>query len=555
MSSVNKVCRQNPSHQFVVTDEDQAFYEKIGVSHPTLCPDCRHQRRLVFRNERSLYHRKCDLCQKEIISIYSSDKKLPVYCPECWWSDKWDQRQYACDFDFNRPFFPQFDELQNKTPILSMVNNRPENSQYCNQTTAMKNCYLCVNALNGEDCYYTKGTTNTRNIVDCLRVFDCELCYECIDCHNCYSCRYTQNCKTCTNCDFDSDCIGCTDCFGCVGLRNKQYYIGNKQYSKDEYQKISDQLWQDNTPGIISIKFQEMTANMPRKYAMILNSENCTGDSIADSKNSLDCYDVASAENVRYCYDILPPSTTHDCYDISTFGRGMDHCYEAVSTGISASNSLFVSNCWENIDNLLYTSSCVHNCSNLFGCANLRHSQYNIFNKQYTADGYKQLKIKIIEHMKKTGEWGEFFPMSLSLFAYNEALAQEFFSIDKEEALKSGAKWKDEDIINRYDGPKINIPDRISDVSDDILKNILICDICDKNYRIISQELKFYRQVNVPAPRDCPNCRHKARLAKRNPRHLWDRTCMKCGVGVKTTYAPERSEIVYCEDCYNKSIY
>lgn len=32
--------------------------------------------------------------------------------------------------------------------------------------------------------------------------------------------------------------INCSDCFGCVGLRNKQYCILNKQYTKEEYQRL-----------------------------------------------------------------------------------------------------------------------------------------------------------------------------------------------------------------------------------------------------------------------------------------------------------------------------
>ena len=33
-------------------------------------------------------------------------------------------------------------------------------------------------------------------------------------------------------------CFACTDCFGCVGLKNKQYCILNKQYTKEEYQEL-----------------------------------------------------------------------------------------------------------------------------------------------------------------------------------------------------------------------------------------------------------------------------------------------------------------------------
>jgi len=41
----------------------------------------------------------------------------------------------------------------------------------------------------------------------------------------------------------------------------------------------------------------------------------------------------------------------------------------------------------------------------------------------------------------------------------------------------------------------------------------------------------------------------------RNPRKLYTRNCDKCGKEIQTTYAPERPEIVYCENCYNKEVY
>lgn len=109
MNIACKSCRQN----FEIADDDMKFYEKVSpvfgdkkylMPAPKLCPDCRQQRRLSFRNERNLYNRACDLCKKPIITIYSPDKKFTIYCRECWWSDKWDSLSYGKDFDFKRRF-------------------------------------------------------------------------------------------------------------------------------------------------------------------------------------------------------------------------------------------------------------------------------------------------------------------------------------------------------------------------------------------------------------------------------------------------------------------
>ena len=78
MTVITKTCRVS-GKEFIVTDEDQQFYEKMGVPLPTLCPEERMRRRLAFRNERNLYHRKCDLSGKELISNFSPDKPNKVY--------------------------------------------------------------------------------------------------------------------------------------------------------------------------------------------------------------------------------------------------------------------------------------------------------------------------------------------------------------------------------------------------------------------------------------------------------------------------------------------
>ena len=80
---------------------------------------------------------------------------------------------------------------------------------------------------------------------------------------------------------------------------------------------------------------------------------------------------------------------------------------------------------------------------------------------------------------------------------------------------------------------------------------------CTLGFKIILEELQFYRRMNLPLPHLCPNCRHYERLSQRNPMKLWHRKCMKegCDNEFETSYAPERPEIVYCEKCYQKEVY
>jgi hypothetical protein len=159
--------------------------------------------------------------------------------------------------------------------------------------------------------------------------------------------------------------------------------------------------------------------------------------------------------------------------------------------------------------------------------------------------------------MKTDGQYGAFFPRTLSPFAYNETMAMDWFPLTKEEAQKQGCSWKEGDEVSKV--KKVirasQLPDAIDDIPDDILNWAVLCERTERPFRIVKQELSFYRKMRLPIPHLHPEERHKERLQRRHGRLLWQRTCAKCGKGIQTTYAPERPEIVYCEECYLKEVY
>jgi hypothetical protein len=282
----------------------------------------------------------------------------------------------------------------------------------------------------------------------------------------------------------------------------------------------------------------------------ILQSENCLGDYLVNCKNNQYCFDCFNNEDVKYC------TVTSDCKDTHDFdigGYNSELGYEMLSSGDRNYMILFSMNHWGNCRNTIYCDVMIRS-KNCFGCVGLDGKQYCILNKQYTKEEYKELVPKIIEHMQKTGEWGEFFPISLSPFAYNESVVQEYYPLTKEKIISKGYKWKEKD-AKEYMSQNYIIPDNIKDVSDSICKEILACEITGKNYKIIPQELEFYKKMNLAIPRNHPDQRHIDRMALRNQRKLWDRSCMKCNCNIKTTYSPERKEIVYCEECYDDYVY
>lgn len=530
-----KNCKKN----FVITQEDIEFYKQFDVPKPKMCPECRMVRRFLERNPKTLYYRKCNLSGKQTLSQYHKDHLFPVYSPESWWGDAWDGLDYGMDFDFNRPFFEQFRELKNKVPHLALFNTQGtiENSDYNNCTAYLKNCYLIAESDYCEDCYYSNLLKKSNDIVDCSVCYDSELCYECTDCNGCKNLFYSRDCQNCHDGYFLDNCLGCENCIGCINLRHKKYMIFNKQYSKEEYEKLKEEMNLDTREGIEEL--QNMSGNFfvtqPHRFIAAEQNQNCYGDHLFNSKNAYYCFDSKDLEDCRYCAKLS--LGVKNSMDYNSWGNKAELIYQCTSFGDNSYNCKFCANCQTNMNNCDYCAECF-SCSDCFGCVGLKKQKYCIFNKKYSEGGYHKLREQIIEHMKKTGEWGEFFPLDTVAFGYNESMAIDVFPLTKDEALSKGYKWYEEE----------------KTTSEAKGENIFMCS-CGKNFKIIPQEANFYKKLNIPTPEKCPACRHKERVAKRRPLKLWSRTCNKCNTEIQTSYSPNRPEKVYCEKCYLEEVY
>lgn len=537
------------NHPFTLEDEDIAAYEKFGAEPLPICFPHQHQWRLSFRNDRFLHKRKCDLTGADIVSMYPQDAPYKVYEREAWFSDKWDPMDFGRDFDFSKTFFEQYEQLQKEVPRMALVNVGSINSDYCNSCVYNKNSYLIFGGDRNEDSLYGDVPMYCKSCVDCDWTTYCELCYECRYSERCYGCRFTHNSKNCTDCAFMEDCTGCKNCILCFNLSNKSYCIENKQYSKEEYFAKKSELI---TGGFekqqkLYKRFLELRKKRIVKYAHIVNAENSTGDYVINSKNCTNCFEVIGSEDCRDSYTIF---INKDCFNADYIGTNSQFNFNSLSTDTAYRN--FCSFWSVNSSDTEYSELSISS-KNIFGSMGMRHQQYCILNKKYTEKEFWSLRERIIAHMEKTGELNRFFPKRLSTFPYNESTASFFYPLTKEQAIAQGFKWRDEKtqpVPQTY-----QIPDNIKDVPDAILEQTLACETTGKNFRIIPQELAFYRSQNIPIPRRHSDTRYRDRLALRNPFTIFDRSCGKCGATIKTTYSPDRPEIVYCEKCYLEAVY
>lgn len=526
----------------------------MDVPPPTLCQDCRLLRRLTWRVERTLYFRTCDLTGQKTLSVFAPASPYKVYCYDAWQSDKWNALDYGRPFDFSRPFFEQFAELIKAVPLMALNAQGLQNCDYVNQCGWSKNCYLTIEADQNEDTLYGYRVFYVKSCVDNTEIVRSERCYECIDSENCFRLFWSQLCRQCSESAFLFDCRGCTYCFGCVGLRNKQYCIWNEQLSKEEYTaRLAKLDLQDPTQlAEVKKKFEELKLQFPRKAFIGAMNENVDGNYIYESKDSHDSYNIRNCRDCRYCHMVRD---SKDCMDYFVWGDSAEKIYESECCGHNIHNLRFCCDCWDGVHDLTYCYQCVRGTENCFGCVGVQRGRYCILNKQYTKEEYEELVPRIIEHMG--GQYGEFFPANISPYSYNETTAQDFFPKTKDEVLEEGLSWRDN--LPFTTGKETltwdKIPASIEEVPDSITNEILACEATGRNFRIIKQELEFYREMELPLPRLHPDERHKRRMLMRNPNRTWDRMCMKCRTPIKTTYAPERPEKVYCEKCYLEAVY
>jgi hypothetical protein len=582
----NKTC-QNCKKDFVIEPDDFSFYEKMKVPLPTFCPPCRFVRRISYRNERKLFKNKDAFTGEDIFSLFPQESRMKVVTQEEWYSDTWDALDYARDYDFSRPFFEQIMKLNYEVPVFNLNSQRPINSPYSANATALKNCYLCFNSSRSEDCMYGNDIEYCKDCVDNSHINYSERCYECFWLQNCYQCYFTIMSVDSRNLWFCRDCLGCNDCLGCANLRKLSYCIFNKQYTREEYFKKLKNIGLDTVSGIEKVReiSRSFWNTQIIKYHQGIKNVNSTGSYVSNCKNVKDSYLVRESEDLRYC-QYMEVIGSKDSYDVTIWGERTELSYETEESGENSYNVKFSYNCWPSVRDCEYSIN-LRSCSDCFGCVGLKSKQYCVFNKQYERKDYENLVEKIKKHMDempyldKQGniyKYGEFFPIEHSPIGYNNSIVMEHFPMDKEEAIGLGFQWIEVPRGN-YEVTKRaeDLASSIDEVTEIIINEVIECKECKNPYKIIQNEFIFLKKEKLPIPHICHDCRHKRRITDRLKTTLYDRGCMckgesdetgkyknsvthlhgnnPCGEKFKTGYPPDSSEIVYCEKCYQAEVY
>jgi hypothetical protein len=485
--------------EFTVSNAELLYCQQNSIPLPSLSPNERIRRIYAFQNRSHLYHDICKKSGNKIITNIPPEKGYVVYDAKHWEEDDWSALDYGVDYDPNQSFFLQFEKLLKKTPIPNLpgIPSSRENADYCCGVSHARNCYLVMGGQRIEDCYYSQRISRCKNVIDCVVAYESELCYDCVDIVNCYNLKFAEHCSSCSDSSFLSNCNNCSDCFGCVDLQNERYCYRNEKLDRETYlRKISEvNLHSRNELEKERLSFQEFKNSflLPSQYGH--SNENSTGNYLYNTKNCSNCYFTLDSQDLEHCYVTLKGK---DSFFICSFGEESELCYQVVSSGYQLYSVKFSADIRKNVRDVEYSMFCAYGVHDCFGCLSLKRQSYCILNRQYEKGDYFNLLNKIKSRMKEDGEYGEFFPPSLSPHYYNHSVSNVLFPSTEAEATSLGFPWKN-DLAGDSNSGHALPPDSILD-DDDVLNKVYKCRVTGKSFKFIAAEIDFLKKEKIALP-------------------------------------------------------
>lgn len=562
-------------------------WKKYLLPYSNLSPKAREIRRMIWRNERNLFKRKCDLTHKDIITVYGPEYQWKVYYFKKYNSDIWSPFDYWVDLENISDIKDTINDFFLNTPARSLnLRDRMENCDYCNYGQSAKDCYMCQCPAMSENSMYSFTPLYSNYDVDSYLSEKSEITYESLYSIWTYKCFYCQDVSNSNDCYFSKDLKNCKNSIASVWLDGKEYYIFNKKVTKEEFENKLEDIFKDySSVEKFKIEADNFISKFPKRNLINLSSENVVWNNIRYSKNIILWNNVIQLEDSLYCsVSWVASNNLKDCYAswinssyVNEFIWMSDTFKSSFWIFASGTDSYYIT--WWKSDNSIFTIW-------------LENQEYCIFNKKYSKAEYENKAPIIIEKLKEAWIWWEFFPVEFSPFPYNDSIANDNYPIkniifldDNKKIIKeeindidwewtvyvleqnksvSNAildlgweekikiKWRtntnESEIpnwIKVIDASKL--PEKISDINDDILNSIIICKQTNKPFKIIKQELDFYRKYNLPIPRLHPTARFKNRLKKLAKNDLSLVFCDKCNTQILSVWWKEN---VICEDCY-----
>ena len=375
---------QECQKDFEIMAEDIEFYKKLQVPPPTLCWECRLQRRMAYRPSfaPTFYKKTCSALghTEKIISVFAEKNPVKVYDDKYYLSDQWEATEFAVDFDAGKNFFEQYKNFALAVPHQTLYKDPNSiNSDYVISGVEAKNCYFVSIPYLSENIYYGYLPVMSKDSILINSCQGVEKCFDSASSRKCYECISLINSSDCLQSSFLYDCKNCQNCFMSVNLRNKSYVFKGQQLSKEKYQERIKEinLGSRDTYQELKNEFDILIKKAIKRDVLNIKTEKVIG---SDNINSCKGYYIFGligvSENNRYS---MSADTLADSLDIYGAVKSVE-MYN--TTTITGGHQIICSAVIRVGLNLEYCIEC-NNCENCFACFGLKNKKYHIFNKAY----------------------------------------------------------------------------------------------------------------------------------------------------------------------------
>lgn len=538
--------------KFQISDLEIELRQKAGFDTlPTTAPWVRMRHRGAFWPHWHLYRRKCDRTGQFIISVFSPDCPYPV-----WYRKEWLEHADppSAEFDPDQAVFPQMWEFFQRSPLPHKNGTGNQNCEYSDDCWYSKNCYLAHSIVECEDLKYCYRILYIKDCQFCAFTFHSELCTDAINCYRCFDVRYALHCRNCHNCSFLYDCRNCSDCLFCFNLRNKQYCIGNRQLTKEQFE-MEKKKWNFASRTVYD-QAKEHFAHMMKtlawhRAAFVDKCHESTGNFLDNCKNCHNCYFTGNTEDgtngIRG--DINVKSST----DMMGFFES-----ELLCDTVQVQDKCYTIQASHNCTQCRFCTYCAYcfQCEHCFGCCGLVGKKYHIFNRKYSPKEYEKLRAKIVEKMKETGEWTQFFPGYFAPNPYDESWSINHFPLTDSEKKTLGFRLSSP--VERRDPKALSpdkIPDTAEDVAEELSQKVFWDPVLHRPFKILKADIAFAQKMQVPLP----NTFYTRRLRENFAWLFFDgkmreTTCGRSGAKIHTTWPEEYDGRILSEAEYLKVI-
>lgn len=141
--------------------------------------------------------------------------------------------------------FAIVEELKLRYPKTQTNESNNENSNYGDYFFNNKNCYLMFDASHNENSAYMYDSFHSKMCMDSTYCAHNELDYQTVDSARLFNSNYIVYSNSCVESSYIFDCFDVKNSLGCVKLDHKQYCILNRQLTKEDYERESQQILED----------------------------------------------------------------------------------------------------------------------------------------------------------------------------------------------------------------------------------------------------------------------------------------------------------------------